>query len=258
MHSSSEVFISCNIFQNFTAQGNDFFIRVLPEKYVDDALDLLSEFVIPEETFCRAINIHLKPNAMKIMMEIYRDLFKQKMTLACFEKSTNKLVGLNVLGLKVLGQKKKSVSSFYLSVKFFISLIFWLFTDWYYLFKTEDPDLKVLHNSSEVTSKFYNVYNSFSVKQYLHGFGLGVRKEYRGRGIAVELLKSRKMLMEAYGIKVTFTSFSTLNSQKSAQKAGYVEVSSISFEDLQKILPEFDFSDKIGEECKSFILTQTL
>ena len=121
----SQIFKNCEIFQNFRVQEEDFFITILPEEYVDDALELLSVFVVPEETFCRAINIHLKPNAMKIMMETYRDLFEQKMTLACFTKSSYKLVGLNVLGLKVLGQNKNSVSFSDISWNFIYFLTTW-------------------------------------------------------------------------------------------------------------------------------------
>lgn len=81
------------VYEKFSSKGEEFFIAILPENHIDDALDLLTNFCIPEENFCKAIQIHLKPNAMKIMMESYRELFQQNLTLACFTKETLELVG---------------------------------------------------------------------------------------------------------------------------------------------------------------------
>jgi hypothetical protein len=95
------------VYETVVAKNEEFFIAVLPEEFKEEALDLLTKFCIPEENFCKAIQIHLKPNAVKVMLEAYRELFKQELTLGCFKKKTNELVGLNVLGVKTRDEKSK-------------------------------------------------------------------------------------------------------------------------------------------------------
>lgn len=50
-----------------------------------------------------------------------------------------------------------------------------------------------------------------------------VNREYRGLGIATEMLKARRPFLKALGLSLTSTSFTGTASQKAAQKAGYVE-----------------------------------
>jgi GNAT superfamily N-acetyltransferase len=121
-------------------------------------------------------------------------------------------------------------------------------------FQSSDSDLKILRESSAFTSQLYDVFEHFQVDHYLHAYGLGVKSNYRGQGIAVELLSARVFLLKVLDLSVTFTTFSTLSSQKSAEKAGFKEVFSISYEELQKVFPHFDFSEASGSHCKSFVL----
>lgn len=121
-------------------------------------------------------------------------------------------------------------------------------------FQNKDPDLKILRESSDFTTKLYDVFEHHPVDRYLHAFGLGVKPEYRGNEIAVKLLEARAPLMQALGLTLTFTVFSTLSSQKAAAKAGYFEVFRISYVEVQEKFPHFDFSKAGAEFCKSFTL----
>jgi GNAT superfamily N-acetyltransferase len=114
--------------------------------------------------------------------------------------------------------------------------------------------MKRIRESRRYTDKLEETFEAFQVDHILSAFGLGVKPEYRGRGIAVELLLARKPLMKALGLTVTLTCFSTLNSQKAAEKAKYHEISSISYDELQSKLPDFDFSSATGSHCKNFVL----
>lgn len=108
--------------------------------------------------------------------------------------------------------------------------------------------------SSQFTDKLEDSFETFQVDHILSAFGLGVKAEYRGRGIAVELLLSRIPLMKINGLSITLTCFSTFSSQRAAEKAGYTEISSISYDELQSKLPDFDFSRATGTHCKNFVL----
>jgi hypothetical protein len=105
-------------YRYFVSNNEKFYIADLKNESVEDALDLIAEFVIPEENFCKAIQIHKKENAMRVMVEAYRDLFAKKMTLACY-KDNGELVGLNVLGVKNRGEKSEEK----LSVSYLIKRI---------------------------------------------------------------------------------------------------------------------------------------
>lgn len=87
------------IYKTFESKGEEFCIVDLVEEQEREALDLLVKYVIPEENFCKAIHIHTKENAMRIISENYRKLFKKQMSLACVKKSSGELVGLNVLSV---------------------------------------------------------------------------------------------------------------------------------------------------------------
>jgi hypothetical protein len=111
-----------------------------------------------------------------------------------------------------------------------------------------------LRGSRQHTDKLGETFEAFGVDHILSAFGLGVKTEHRGRGIAVELLLARIPLMRTLRLPVTLTCFSTLSSQKAARKAGYTEISSMSYEELQLRLPDFDFSTATGTHCKNFVL----
>lgn len=99
------------IYRTFKAKDEEFFITDLTEDYADEALDLIVKFVIPEENFCKALKIHTKPNAVKVMSGRYRELFKNRMSLACFKKDSGELVALNILGVTTRGEKKANTVS---------------------------------------------------------------------------------------------------------------------------------------------------
>lgn len=69
----------------------------------------------------------------------------------------------------------------------------------------------------------FNVFQHYKVDEYLIAYGLCVDTDFRGRGIATEMLKARVPVLKALGLKVTATAFTGIGSQKAAEKAGYEE-----------------------------------
>lgn len=57
--------------------------------------------------------------------------------------------------------------------------------------------------------------------------GLAVSAKYRGRKFSSEILKARFPLCKAIGVTVTSTVFTSLLSQKAAERAGFKETYSI-------------------------------
>lgn len=88
------------LYSKFEAGGDEFHIADLTIEHADETIDLIVRDLIPEENFCKAFRIHQKPNAMKVMIEGYRDLFAKKTSLGCFKTATGELVGFNILSVK--------------------------------------------------------------------------------------------------------------------------------------------------------------
>jgi GNAT superfamily N-acetyltransferase len=88
----------------------------------------------------------------------------------------------------------------------------------------EDSGVKDLFDALEYTFKEADIYGTYNVDKYLGALGLLVNREYRGRGIATELLKARVPLMRSLSLQVTATCFTVIGSQAAARKAGFVDV----------------------------------
>lgn len=74
------------------------------------------------------------------------------------------------------------------------------------------------------TNKEADIFGKYNVDKYLTSMGLCVKPEYRGRGIATELLKVRPKIMENLGLTLSVTTFTSLGSQTAAKNAGFEEV----------------------------------
>ena len=100
----------------------------------------------------------------------------------------------------------------------------------------------------------HDVYTKYNTDKYLTDFGMTTKKNYRHRGIAVEMLKARVEILKALNMNVTSTIFTVIGSQKAAVKANYEEILSIKWTDIAEEFPNFDFSKSDCKCCKIFDL----
>lgn len=103
-------------------------------------------------------------------------------------------------------------------------------------------------------AKQFNVCKHFDVDRYLSAYGLCVDPDYRGRGIATEMLKARKPFMQAFGLKVTSNSYTGIGSQIAAKKAGYQDAYEIAYSELQRLFARFDFTNSATKTFKTMTL----
>lgn len=103
-------------------------------------------------------------------------------------------------------------------------------------------------------SKQFDVYKNYKVDRYLTAYGLCVNPEYRGRGIATEMLKARMPFMKLFGLTVTVTSFTGIGSQTAAKKAGYQDVYVVLYKEIEVLFPQFDFSKSVTKMYKTMAL----
>lgn len=96
----------------------------------------------------------------------------------------------------------------------------------------------------------YNVFEKYNVDAFLTSHALCVRRKYRNRGIATELIRIRRKILKLHNLKVTSTSYTVTKTQHCAQIAGHADGYTISYEALQKIFSTFDFSRSQSEFFK--------
>lgn len=80
--------------------NEEFYVADLTIENLSEAQEFIGKVVIPEADFCRALQIHTKENAMKVLKENFQKLIMRKTSLGCFKKETCELVGLNILAVK--------------------------------------------------------------------------------------------------------------------------------------------------------------
>lgn len=66
-----------------------------------------------------------------------------------------------------------------------------------------------------------DTFEMYGADKYLTSVGLVVDPKYRGRGIAEHILRSRKLICNEFGIKVSSTVFTADSSNKIADKVGF-------------------------------------
>ena len=94
----------------------------------------------------------------------------------------------------------------------------------------------------DYAEKQFDIFQHFQVESYLTSYALHIHPNHRGKGLATHILKARIPFMEKLDVNISATVFSSIGSQKAAKKAGFEEKFVISYEELQKKFPQFDFS----------------
>lgn len=106
----------------------------------------------------------------------------------------------------------------------------------------------------EEYSKKFDLFKKFGCDRYLFEYGLCVKPEYRGRGIATEILKARVPQMKLLGIKVSLTAFSAIESQAAAENAGFKVIHEVTYTELKKSHPRYDLSKSNAKSLKYMTL----
>ncbi|KAL3283513.1 hypothetical protein HHI36_006652 [Cryptolaemus montrouzieri] len=192
-----------------------FWIQDLPEDQIEVALDLMREYYLRDEPINKALNILEDEISTSCFRQIWRGLFLQGYSLACYtkiENGENKIVAVNCCIRKLSGE----------------------------------PDDREKYIKGECLNKVYELTKyvkslrdplEIGIHEYLTGMGLATISEFRGHKIGLEMLHARKPLCIASGLKASITAFTAHASQKLAEKAGFKDFISITFDEIEKINP---------------------
>jgi ribosomal protein S18 acetylase RimI-like enzyme len=207
-------------------------VQDLPEEYYERAVDFMVKYFLPDETFCSSKGLPDKPSGVKEFRDFWSAAMTEKLSIGCFRNDgSDELVGANVL---LVSSKEDCCDEQCLAIK--------------------DQDVADVMTVLGYASLQFDIYETYNVDQYLTAYGICVNPEYRGRGIATEMLKARAPILNAFGLKVTATAFTAIGSQIAAKKAGYKEVYVISYAEIEKTFPRFDFSKSVTKEFKTMVL----
>ncbi|KAJ2947051.1 hypothetical protein O0L34_g16398 [Tuta absoluta] len=215
------------VWSRFTRQVGDstlkFEIEDVPEAMWSTAVEFMLGNYIMEDVWWATAGTARDLEAVQEYRVLLTSIIKQKLSLACFlaqgDGSGHTLVAVNIC----LPQEKER-------------------------FVEHNPpktkagllSLCMFAEAMKVTA----IYDKYNVNEYLMGTGLSVTPEYRGLGIAVELLKARTRLSKEAGYRATGGIFTSASSQRAAVKTGWECLYSIPYK-------------QFGEQCKIKFDTKT-
>jgi ribosomal protein S18 acetylase RimI-like enzyme len=110
--------------------------------------------------------------------------------------------------------------------------------------------LRTLRSTFAFINSHFDVFDHYNVNHFVYAHGLAISPNFRGRGIATELLKARVPFLKAHDLAITSSLFTTLDAQRAALRAGFHEDLSMSYEILQRKFSDFDFSNANCADCK--------
>ncbi|KAF2895389.1 hypothetical protein ILUMI_10784 [Ignelater luminosus] len=202
-----------------------FEIQDITEDLYSACTKFMTKHFIPDEPMYTALGFMNDSASIKEQQGWWTAILPEKLSLVCLIKdSKNPNTESQIAGINFLYYHHKSHDEMNCQFKGEV-------------FKTICNIVQQLENQ-------INRYELLNVDEYIDDFGLCVHPDYRGMGIATELLKAKDNLGKGVGLKATFTVFSAIASQKAADKAGYKTLVEMKYSDLQKIFPQHELNVK--------------
>uniref|UniRef100_A0A182Y8Q0 N-acetyltransferase domain-containing protein n=1 Tax=Anopheles stephensi TaxID=30069 RepID=A0A182Y8Q0_ANOST len=190
-------------------------VQDLPEDRFEEAIAHMMEYFVYDEPTCRAKNIVSEQQSVDEIADLWREFVKFHLVLVCFKEGSDEIAGMNMLYVSQQSDKEE--------------------------YQCKGKIWKCIYDLVDYTMKEANVYERYGVDKYLGAMGLSVAPNYRGRGIATEILRARIPLCKGVGLPLTSTCFTAIGSQVAAAKAGYEETYVVSYEDMAKVDDRFVF-----------------
>lgn len=197
-----------------------FWVQPLPEDQKQIALEYFCKYFIRDEPMSKSLRIIEDEKSMEYCKNMWWSFINQNRTLACFtelENGQNQMVAANFCyegstNEKVIADNEPVPEAF-------------------------NTILEVL----EYINHLRDVSKELGTTKYLGAMGLIVIPEYRGYNLGLHLLEARRVLCKKHGLKATITHFTSPASQRLAEKAGFKDLVSITYDDLEKKRPSLRF-----------------
>jgi hypothetical protein len=112
------IYRTFSVMNKATGKVTEYLVQDLIEGYAEEAAELLINQLVPEEVFNKASGIGETLEGKKELRDFYKTVFGQNHSLACFEKASKQLVGLNALIIKHKNDAEVEVRSSMLFANF--------------------------------------------------------------------------------------------------------------------------------------------
>lgn len=184
-------------------------IQDLPPEHFNDAIQLMKTYFLTDEVLCKTIKLLDDPASVKSFEDHWSKSLQQKMAIGCYETESTRLVGVNFLFVSHKDTRRVVHSDEGEKFQYAIAVLDHLFEE-------------------------LNIFEKFGIDHFLNAYGMGVRREFRSRGLATELLKARIPIMKAMGIPYTATFFTGNAPQRAAARAGYETYLAVEYTKFEK------------------------
>jgi len=95
---------------NKSNKAIEYHIQDLPEDRFSEAINLFCEHFLPDEPMTSSRNLHGNENGKNEICDIWMEIMKQRLSIACFRNDGggDEIVGVNVLTVKCKDEPKDS------------------------------------------------------------------------------------------------------------------------------------------------------
>jgi hypothetical protein len=214
-----------SVFEADVADGEKITFRIedLHEERFDEAIELMKgvHFKQPMLSSKRIQNDEV---SMAEIIESWKEILQQKISLVCYEENSNEIIGLcflSVITEQEFDEKPKG--------------------------EVNNEVNRVVRFIKDI---FFNPFENYEVDQILTGAATYVNEKFVAFNIEAEMLKVRAEVGKLFQINITSELFSTEISQNAAAASGYEENFSIDYKKLPKLICEGFFPGIKEEKLK--------
>ncbi|KAG5667623.1 hypothetical protein PVAND_015597 [Polypedilum vanderplanki] len=191
-------------------------IQDFPQDRFAEGVEFTLNHFFAHEPMSKTRNIINDKVACQEFSDVLTELLKKNCSLICLKENSDEIVSANIMCVK-------NEEEYY-----------------------EDYEVKSKHLSDILgTITFantkFNPFKHYNVDKLLYALTVTVHPAYRGRSVANQMFKTRRILTKELGLKVTTTHATAGGSQKAAKNAGFEENFVITYEELEKLNPRFHF-----------------
>ncbi|CAH0701103.1 unnamed protein product [Spodoptera exigua] len=185
-------------------------------KLLEKALDYFFNYFIKEERTFKAAGVPDSEEAMQELRAVFdysmnpANKKKVEFSICCLDTEDdqiNDIIGASLLVLQTKADETKK-----------------------HTFMAKE--LNKVSQMAEDLAEIYDDRRAFNLDPYLLCRGVFVCPEYRGLGIAQELLRIRRLISKEYGIPITGAWMTSPGTQKAAERDGWETVCEVKFSDL--------------------------
>ncbi|KAF5297811.1 hypothetical protein FQA39_LY11960 [Lamprigera yunnana] len=189
-----------------------FWVQDIPEDQFEDALDFIMSGFPVDEPLNKYSGLTNDDESMESLRSAERKIIYDKLALICYAENPEPNGKPIIAGINTTFAKSKHEGDI----------------------QIKGETIEKVFDALETVNIRKDAFQELGTNVLMNALGLYVSPEFRGQGIGIEIVKAREDLCKAVGIKAIITTFTSIASQKIAEKVGYKILDEISYEEIKK------------------------